>query len=140
MALKGKPLPRVAALVEAMFMAELESQLLTAGHDLAALDPPLRLDVGSGSEAYTLYNGQEQTVKAGDMYIADARGILSSILAGPDRRARIAETTRAVVFTVYGVPGISREAVDQHLARRLATARLISPAARVEQSEIVGGA
>ncbi|MBF8281343.1 MAG: hypothetical protein HW378_258, partial [Anaerolineales bacterium] len=30
-ALKGKPLPRVAALVEAMFMAELKNQLLTAG-------------------------------------------------------------------------------------------------------------
>lgn len=33
-ALKGKPLPRRAALVEAMFMAELKNLILTAGHDL----------------------------------------------------------------------------------------------------------
>ena len=33
-ALKGKSIPRVSALVEAMFMAELENLLLTAGHDL----------------------------------------------------------------------------------------------------------
>src|SRR3990172_6233737 len=32
-ALKRRSLPRVAALVEAMFMAELKNQLLTAGHD-----------------------------------------------------------------------------------------------------------
>ena len=40
-ALKDKPLPRVAALVEAMFMAELQSQLLTAGHDLDTLQLPV---------------------------------------------------------------------------------------------------
>jgi hypothetical protein len=33
-ALKGKAIPRQAALVEAMFMAELENLILTAGHDL----------------------------------------------------------------------------------------------------------
>ena len=31
--LKGKSIPRVAALVEAMFMAEMKDMLLTAGHD-----------------------------------------------------------------------------------------------------------
>ena len=31
---KGKPVPRVAALVESMFIAELRNRLLTAGHDL----------------------------------------------------------------------------------------------------------
>jgi DNA/RNA-binding domain of Phe-tRNA-synthetase-like protein len=45
--LKGKSLPRVAALVECMFMAELEDQMLTAGHDLDALRGPLRLDVSA---------------------------------------------------------------------------------------------
>ena len=45
---KGKALPRVAALVEAMFIAELRNLLLTAGHDLDALELPVRLTVGSG--------------------------------------------------------------------------------------------
>src|SRR5688500_4543235 len=34
---KGKSLPGVAALVEAMFMAEIDDLLLTAGHDLDSL-------------------------------------------------------------------------------------------------------
>jgi DNA/RNA-binding domain of Phe-tRNA-synthetase-like protein len=139
-AFKGKSIPRVAALVEAMFMAELQNQLLTAGHDLAALDPPLRLDVAQGTEVYTLANGQEQPLKPGDMYIADSQGVTSSILYGPDRRTRITESTGGVVFAVYGVPGIDRDAVDRHLADLVANVRLVAPAARVEWQEIVDGA
>ena len=40
---KGKSIPSVAALVEAMFMAEMQELLLTAGHDLNALHLPLTL-------------------------------------------------------------------------------------------------
>ena len=41
---KGKPIPRVAALVEAMFVAELKNLLLTAGHDLDAVQMPVQLE------------------------------------------------------------------------------------------------
>src|SRR5262245_66561575 len=44
-ALKGKPIPSRAALVEAMFIAELESLILTAGHDLSIVELPVRVDV-----------------------------------------------------------------------------------------------
>ena len=37
---KGKSIPSVAALVEAMFMAEIKNMLLTAGHDLEACRCP----------------------------------------------------------------------------------------------------
>jgi DNA/RNA-binding domain of Phe-tRNA-synthetase-like protein len=133
--LKGKPIPRVAALVEAMFMAELQDQLLTAGHDLAAIDPPVRLDVADGTETYTLLNGQVQTLKSGDMCIADRQGVISSIVYGPDQRTRIAENTRAVLFTVYGVPGIGREAIEAHLADLAENVRLVSRETRVEWQE-----
>src|SRR5512141_2203553 len=65
---KNKTLPSVAALVEAMFMAEVKDLLLTAGHDLDSLHVPLTLDVAQGEERYTLLRGQEQALKAGDMY------------------------------------------------------------------------
>ncbi len=50
-ALKGKPIPSVAALVEAMFMAEIKNMLLTAGHDLTKLALPLTLGAAPGSLA-----------------------------------------------------------------------------------------
>ncbi len=113
--LKKRSIPRVAALVEAMFMAELQNQLLTAGHDAAFVEHPVRVDVATGSEVYTLMNGSEQALKAGDMYIADGQGVLSSILYGPDSRSRIRPETQEVLFTVYAPPGIDRAAVRAHL-------------------------
>ena len=135
-ALKGKPLPRAAALVEAMFMAELQNHLLTAGHDLDALRTPLRLDVADGSEQYTLLNGKTETLKPGDMFIADAEGVTSSIIYGPDRRTRITLNTRNVFFTTYAPPGITASAVQQHLEDIQANVRLIAPEARTEMLEV----
>jgi DNA/RNA-binding domain of Phe-tRNA-synthetase-like protein len=133
---KGKNLPRVAALVEAMFMAELKNQLLTAGHDYNALRQPLKLDVATGTESYTLLNGKEQLLKVGDMYIADQAGILSSIIHGPDQRTPIVAATRQVIFTVYAPPGVGRERVEAHLNDIRDYVRVVSPQANVAVLEI----
>jgi DNA/RNA-binding domain of Phe-tRNA-synthetase-like protein len=128
-ALKGKAIPRVSALVEAMFTAELENMLLTAGHDLAAVQEPLRLDVSTGDERYTLLNGQEQVLKPGDMMVADAQGVISDVIYGPDQRTRITASTRQVLFVVYAPAGIGEEAVRQHLEDIRAYVLLVAPEA-----------
>ncbi|MCA1900011.1 MAG: hypothetical protein LDL50_04805 [Chloroflexi bacterium] len=137
-ALKGKPLPSAAALVEAMFMAEIKNLLLTAGHDLDTIQLPVRLDVATGQETYTLLRGTEQVVKSGDMFMADGRGIISSILYGPDQRTQINEKTRNVMFAVYAPDGISADAVRKHLEDIRENALLVSPLARVELLEVFG--
>jgi len=134
-ALKGKSIPRVAALVEAMFMAELKNQLLTAGHDLAAVVQPFGVDVASGAERYERISGQEQTLKVGDMFIADAEGVMSSIIYGPDRRTQIRAATTAAVFTVYAPDGIDRASIKNHLEDIRSYVSLFSPELTVlEQS------
>ena len=137
---KGKTLPAVAALVEAMFMAEVQNLLLTAGHDLDKTRGALRLDVAQGNETYVLMRGQPQTLKAGDMYIADEAGILSSIVYGPDQRSAIGPETRRVVFTVYAPPGIAAAAVRQHLADIRQNVACLAPEAQVELLEVFGAA
>jgi DNA/RNA-binding domain of Phe-tRNA-synthetase-like protein len=134
--LKGRPIPRVAALVEAMFMAELKNLLLTAGHDLEAIQLPVRLDVSTGSERYILLNGQEQVLKPGDMMMADEQGIISSVLYGPDRRTRITPDTRRVLFAVYAPAGIGEQAVRQHLQDIQTDVMLVAPDAEVESLEV----
>jgi DNA/RNA-binding domain of Phe-tRNA-synthetase-like protein len=124
---KGKSIPRVAALVEAMFMAELKNQLLTAGHDLAVMVRPLGIDVAGGEEQYERINGQVQTLKEGDMYITDAEGVLSSILYGPDRRTQIRPETTAAIFTVYAPAGIDQATVADHLDDIRGYVALFSP-------------
>ena len=132
---KGKCIPSVTPLVEAMFMAELKNGLLTAGHDLAQVQGTLTLDAANGEETYVLINGKEQTLKVQDMFLRDDVGVLSSILYGPDQRTRIRPETKNVVFTVYAPTGIARKAVEQHLEDTYSYVRLAAPQAlRREQN------
>jgi DNA/RNA-binding domain of Phe-tRNA-synthetase-like protein len=133
---KGKSIPRVAALVECMFMAELKNQMLTAMHDMDVLELPVRLDVADGSEKFIAYNGEEKILKPGDMYIADRQGVISSVIYGPDQRTRIRPETRWAMFTVYAPPGIDEKAVWEHLEDIQANVRLIAPEAKTETLEV----
>jgi DNA/RNA-binding domain of Phe-tRNA-synthetase-like protein len=114
-AFKGRSLPSVAALVEAMFMAELVSLVLTAGHDLDQLTLPVTVGLATGAETYTVLRGTEQALKAGDMLMADQAGVISSILYDPDQRTAITADTRRVLFTCYAPDGVGAERVRQHL-------------------------
>ena len=138
-ALKGKSIPDVAALVEAMFMAEIQDLLLTAGHDLDTLQLPLTLDVATGDERYALLRGEEQTLKAGDMMISDQSGVISSIIYGPDRRTQITQNTQNVVFTVYAPPGIDEETVEHHLQHIRDNVLIFAPQAQVALLKVYAG-
>jgi DNA/RNA-binding domain of Phe-tRNA-synthetase-like protein len=132
-ALKGKRIPSQAALVEAMFMAELETLILTAGHDLDAIVPPVRVDVTSDGDRYVLLNGSEAVLAPGDMMMADGAGIVSSVHRGPDLRTRIAPHTRNVLFAAYAPAGVGEDAVRDHLERLRANVQLVAPDARTEE-------
>jgi len=109
---------------------------LTAGHDLDAVQSPLRLDVSTGSERYVMLNGQEQVLKPGDMFVADSQGVISSVIYGPDQRTRITTTTRRALFVVYAPAGIGAEAVRRHLEDIQALIALFAPQATVESLDV----
>ena len=135
---KGKSIPGVAALVEAMFMAEIKNMLLTAGHDLDTLQLPIRLDVTRGDEVYTLLNGQPQQVKPGDMIISDGLGIMSNIIYGPDQRTQIQSGTRNVAYTTYAPAGIADASITRHLQDIEGYVRMFSPQAQTELLQVFG--
>ena len=135
---KGRSIPSVAAIVEAMFMAELRNMLLTAGHDLDVVKTPATVDVARGDENYVRINGQEQALKAGDMMISDAEGVISSIIYGPDKRTRIRPETTRVLFTTYGVPGVGEQQMLQHLEGIESHVRIVAPDAGTELMEVFG--
>lgn len=135
---KGKSIPSVAALVEAMFMAEVDNLLLTAGHDLDILQLPLTLDVAQEGEKYMLLRGTEQETKAGDMLIRDGEGIISSVIYGPDQRTQINTRTQNVIFTVYTPEGISTATIEQHLQAIQRNVMVISPRVQTAVLQIFG--
>ena len=133
---KGRAIPRSPALVGAMVAAELTNGLLTAGHDLAAVETPVTLDVAAGGERYVLLNGREEELKAGDMIMVDHQGVISSVLYGPDQRTRITPDTRDVVFAVYAPAGIGELPVRHHLEDLRDAVRVVTPDALIEALEI----
>jgi DNA/RNA-binding domain of Phe-tRNA-synthetase-like protein len=134
--LKGKPIPSVAALVEAMFMAELESLLLTAGHDLDSLQGDVTLDVSTGGEQYVLMRGQEQLLKPGDMLMSDEKGVFCSVIYGPDARTQINPATRRVMFVVYAPAGIGEAAVAAQLDLIATYVLCVAPGAVTVTSQV----
>jgi DNA/RNA-binding domain of Phe-tRNA-synthetase-like protein len=136
-ALKGRPWPNRAALVEAVFLAELDNLLLTAVHDLGAARPPLVLGSAAGNERYSLLSGQEQVLAQGDMFMADGQGPICSVIHGPDRRTAVSLATTRVLVVVYGPAGIDPARVEAHLEEVEGNIRLVAPEARREVLEVV---
>ena len=136
---KDKSIPSVASLVEAMFIAELKNGLLTAGHDFDLIQAPITINVAAGNELYCLMRGTEQALKPNDMYIADAKGIVSSIIYGPDQRTQISSSTKNVLFTVYAPGRVFPDEVELHLREICDLVTLVSPQATVELLQVVGG-
>ncbi len=135
---KGKSIPKVAPLVEGMFMAEMDSLLLTAGHDLDAVRSPVTLDVAKGTESYFLLRGEAQVPKAGDMMITDGDGVISSIVYGPDQRTQITAHTRNALFTVYAPTGVGEQVVEHHLSQIRDNVLVVAPDAQIELLKVYG--
>lgn len=133
---RNKSLPNVSPLVEAMFMAELKNQYLTAGHDLDRIKLPIRVDVSQGNERYTLLNGQEKKLIPGDMMMTDGNGIISSILHGPDHQTQIKKGTKDVIYVVYAPPGIKENSLNDHLQDICQYVQVVSPDAVLELQQI----
>ncbi len=120
-----------------MFMAELTNHLLTAGHDLSLVEAPISLEIGDGETPYTNLAGQENAVKAGDMVIRHASGILSSVVHGSDRRTCISPSTQRVLYTTYAPPGVGSEAVARHMDHIVEHVRLFAPMAEVVTRDVI---
>ncbi len=133
---KKKPFPVVNALVDAMFMAEMKNLLLTAGHDLEKLLPPVTVDIAAGGESYLKLNGELQQLKPRDMTMADQEGIISSVIYGPDQRTMMTANTRNALFVVYAPGGVEREELCGHLKDIEETVLLFSPSAETELKRI----
>ena len=135
-ATKGRRIAMGDPLVRAMFAAELEGMLLTAGHDLDALKPPLHLELASGSESMPTLGGSEKAPPPGDLVMRDELGIFASVLLGPDSRTSIAPTTSRLLFVIYAPPGLAEESILRQAARLAELAALACPSARAGALEI----
>ena len=135
--LAGRPIESPSALVEAMFTAEVDSLVLTSGHDLDVLAGSLTVDVARDGDRYTKINGKEQALKPGDMVVRDAEGVIASVLYGPDFRTRLREESSAALFGAWCPVGLTAAAAEVHLDFLAALLRQEWPDAAIEPVRIL---
>ena len=135
--LKGKSLPEVSPGVDANFMAEVETLILTAGHDGQKLRGPIVIDVSREGDEMTQMNGTARAIRAGDMIMRDAGGICCSIIYGQDARSPISPDSSHVLYVAYAPPGVASDTVEQQLRGIEANLRLIAPNLAVLQRRLL---
>jgi DNA/RNA-binding domain of Phe-tRNA-synthetase-like protein len=136
-ALKGKYLPNVSPLVDANFAAELETLILTAGHDVAHLEEPVLIDIAREGDEIIQMNGKRKGVPEGDMLMRDAGGVACTILRGQDNRSPISKATTHVLYVSYVPEGATEEEVRAQLDEMEKHVRLFAPDSVVEQSKVI---
>jgi DNA/RNA-binding domain of Phe-tRNA-synthetase-like protein len=135
--LKGKRLPDVSPAVDANFMAELETLILTAGHDSQKLRGPIVIDVSREGEQMTQMNGMSKAIRSGDMIMRDADGICCSIIYGQDARSPISPETSRVLYVAYAPAGVAADIVESQLLGIEENLRLFSADVVVEQHRLL---
>jgi DNA/RNA-binding domain of Phe-tRNA-synthetase-like protein len=134
---KGKSLPNVTPLVDANFVAEVETLVLTAGHDVAKLQGAVSIDASRDGDQMTQMNGALKPLLAGDMIMRDDKGVCCSIIYGQDDRSPISPETSHVLYVAYAPAGVPAEAVDAQLRKIEENVRLFAPAVVVEQHRVL---
>ena len=135
--LKGKSLPNVSPLVDACFLAEVETLILTASHDVGRLKPPLMIDVTRSGDKFTRMNGEPKTLPPSDMAMRDQTGVVCTILYGQDNISPVSKSTNHVMYVSYVPAGIEKTQVEHHLALIEKYVREFAPGCVVEQSVVL---
>ena len=96
----------ISPLVDANFAAELNTLILTAGHNANLLKDPVRIDTTEIGDEFTQMNGVLKPLIPGDMKMSDSDGIVCTIIYGQDQRTPISLKTRRVLYAAYAPPGV----------------------------------
>jgi DNA/RNA-binding domain of Phe-tRNA-synthetase-like protein len=132
----GKSLPNVSPLVDAYFAAELETLILTAGHDADLLEAPITIDASRGGETFTQIHGSVRSLKPHDMMMADAKGVICTIIYGQDARTPISPTSRRALYVAYAPAGVPKAMIQRQLDSIHQNILLAAPEAELEMIEI----
>ncbi|MCH3965812.1 MAG: hypothetical protein LKE46_16485 [Clostridium sp.] len=125
--LNGKDFPDAIPLVQALFMTELKTSLLIAGHDLKKCHLPLTIQMSKGGETCLGAGNRGIVLKPKDICLRDQKNYILSIIYGQDDTTRITEKTTDVLFLIDGVPGLDKCHIEKGLETLLRYVRVFAP-------------
>lgn len=134
---KNKSLPSVTPLVDSNFISEVDTLILTAGHDVDHLRGSIVLDISVPGDIIPRMKGDQKEILPGDMVMRDDQGVCCSILYGQDSRSIIRSETKHVLFVSYAPAGVPEKLVSGHLDEIFNNILLFSPFAKIEQKKMI---
>jgi DNA/RNA-binding domain of Phe-tRNA-synthetase-like protein len=135
--LKTKGLPNVSPLVDSNFIAEVETLVLTAGHDVEKLRGDVSIDASRDGDQLTQMAGMAKAIRSGDMIMRDGQGISCSVIYGQDNRSPVSPETSGVLYVAYAPVGVPTETVMAQLRAIEDNVRAFSPRAVREQQQLL---
>lgn len=136
--LNGKDFPDAIPLVQALFMTELKTSLLIAGHDLKKCHLPLTIQMSKGGETYSGAGNRSIVLKPKDICLKDQKNYILSIIYGQDDTTRITKGTTDVLFLIDGVPGLDKLHIERGLETLLEYVRMFAPGIAPIDMRIIG--
>ncbi len=136
--LSGKGFPDTLPLVQVLFMTEIKTSLLIAGHDLEKMKLPLTMHMARGGEEYIGAGGREVALKPNDICLKDQQGYILSIIYGQDEKTRIDEQTTDAFFLIDGVPQLERKHYEEGLKAMLHYINVLDPNITPSEMKVIG--
>jgi DNA/RNA-binding domain of Phe-tRNA-synthetase-like protein len=136
--LKGKSLPSVSPAVDSYFMAEVQTLVLTSGHDVAKLQEPITIDVSREGDMMRQASGEPKAIRPGDMVMKHRGDIICcSIIYGQEPDSLISAGTQHVLYVAYAPAGVPTASIEDQFERIESYIRLFSPQAIVTQKRLI---
>ena len=104
--LKGKGIPTLSPLIDAMLLAELKHLVLMTAHDTDKLEGTLTVDQAMEGDEFTNITGDAVPLDQGDVVVRDSRGIVATYLEGQSLRTKVTKKTRNCAYFAFYVPGV----------------------------------
>ena len=111
----NKGLPRVSPLVDAYNLASVKTLLTFSAFDLARIDPPLSVRFSHDGEVVVLIGQRRKNLTGKELVLTDSAKVLCVYVHGDADDTKVTAATTDVLVVAYGIPGMSRDELEEGL-------------------------
>ena len=112
---KGRSFPAVNPLVDSCFLAELNTFVLSAGHDADLLSSAVQFDLSTDSDDFVQINGTSITLKSDDIIMKSGGKNVCSVIYGQDKSSALSPSTENAFFVSYAPEGVPEKPLIENL-------------------------
>lgn len=134
--LKGRPFPEGNPINEVTFLTELRTRMLLGTHDIDRMKGEVELFCPDEKIDFPGIRGETAHCYPGDVTGRDEEDIILSLVAGADFRTCLHPDSSHIAFLFFGVPGVTREEIEDVQVRLMHYAEVLAPGIKLTHTVI----